>query len=136
LRRRPPDAAGAGARDVRRCACRAASEPLDPDDVLRLTPEMQAYLDKNIEPMARKRGVRAAITEALYDRRKLQLEYDASTTRTAGEAFNAREGNCLSLVHHDRCLRQGPEHEGDVPAGGDRRHVEPFWRHVLHTAGT
>ena len=75
-----------------------ASEPLDPDDVLRLTPEMQAYLDKNIEPMARKRGVRAAITEALYDRRKLQLEYDASTTRTAGEAFNAREGNCLSLV--------------------------------------
>ncbi|MBB5206123.1 Tfp pilus assembly protein PilF [Inhella inkyongensis] len=28
----------------------------------------------------------------------MRLEYDASTTRTAAEAFDARAGNCLSLV--------------------------------------
>jgi Flp pilus assembly protein TadD len=74
------------------------SEPVDPDDVFRLTPSMQAYLTGSILPLARSVGVRQAITQALYDRSKLQLEYDSSTTRTAAEAFEARRGNCLSLV--------------------------------------
>ena len=73
-------------------------EPINPDDVFRLTPEMQAYLDEYVAPMARNTGMREAIAEALYDRSKLQLEYDSSTTRTAAEAFEARQGNCLSLV--------------------------------------
>jgi Tfp pilus assembly protein PilF len=75
-----------------------AREPIDPADVFRLTPEMQAYLDQYVAPMARNTGMREAIAEALYDRSKLQLEYDSSTTRTAAEAFQARQGNCLSLV--------------------------------------
>lgn len=74
------------------------AEPIDPDEVFRLTPDMQAYLDNVIAPLARNVGARKAITEALYDRSKLQLEYDASTTRTAAEAFRARQGNCLSLL--------------------------------------
>ena len=74
------------------------AEPIDPDEVFRLTPDMQTYLDNVIAPLGRKMGARKAITEALYDRSKLQLEYDASTTRTAAEAFRARQGNCLSLV--------------------------------------
>ena len=73
-------------------------EPLDPDDVFKMTPEMQAYLDKTILPIARARGVREALVDALYTRSKLMLEYDSSTTRTASEAFAARQGNCLSLV--------------------------------------
>jgi Tfp pilus assembly protein PilF len=73
-------------------------EPIDPDDVFRMTPEMQAYLEKTVMPMARARGVREALTEALYTRSKLMLEYDSSTTRTASQAFEARQGNCLSLV--------------------------------------
>ena len=75
-----------------------ARYPIDPDDVFRFTPEMQAYLNKYVEPMARTEGMRKAIAEALYDRSRLQLEYDSSTTRTAAEAFQARQGNCLSLV--------------------------------------
>ena len=75
-----------------------ATEPIDPADVLRLTPEMRAYLDRYIAPMARRVGVREAMAHALYDRAELQLEYDSTTTRTAGEAFSARQGNCLSLV--------------------------------------
>ena len=75
-----------------------AQEPIDPDDVFRMTPEMQAYLDKVIMPMAHARGIREALTTALYTRSKLMLEYDSSTTRTASQAFEARQGNCLSLV--------------------------------------
>jgi len=75
-----------------------ATEPLDPADVFRVTPAMKAYIDETIMPLARSKGLREALTEALYNRSKLQLEYDSSTTRTAAEAFSARQGNCLSLV--------------------------------------
>jgi Tfp pilus assembly protein PilF len=75
-----------------------AKEPLDPADVFRLTPEMRAYLDTTIMPIARARGIRQALTDALYTRSKLMLEYDSSMTRTAAQAFDARQGNCLSLV--------------------------------------
>ena len=75
-----------------------AREPINPEDVFRLTPEMTAYLNESILPLARVKGVRQAITESLFDRSKLRLEYDASSTRTAAQAFEARQGNCLSLV--------------------------------------
>lgn len=75
-----------------------ALEPIDPADVFRMTPAMLAYLNDDILPLARSRGPRQALTESLYDRSKLQLEYDSTTTRTAAEAFEARQGNCLSLV--------------------------------------
>ena len=73
-------------------------EPLDPADVFKMTPEMDAYLEKVIMPIARARGIREALVDALYTRSKLMLEYDSSTTRTAAQAFEARQGNCLSLV--------------------------------------
>jgi tetratricopeptide (TPR) repeat protein len=76
----------------------AAADPIDPADIMKLTPEMKAYLAEQIMPLARSRGVRQALTESLYNRSKLQLEYDSSTTRTAAQAFDARQGNCLSLV--------------------------------------
>jgi Flp pilus assembly protein TadD len=38
------------------------------------------------------------LLDALYTRGELQLEYDAETTRTAAEAFDAKAGNCLSLA--------------------------------------
>ena len=74
------------------------TDPIDPADVFKLTPEMTAYMDSTIMPLVHSRGVRQALTEALYNRSKLQLEYDASSTRTAAQAFEARQGNCLSLV--------------------------------------
>jgi len=74
------------------------TEPIDPADVLKMTPEMTAYMNTAILPLAHMKGVRQALTDALYNRAKLQLEYDSSTTRTAAEAFDARQGNCLSLV--------------------------------------
>ena len=75
-----------------------STEPIDPADVFRLTPEMIDYIDQQILPLARSKGMAAALTEALYNRSKLQLEYEASMTRNAAQAFEARQGNCLSLV--------------------------------------
>ena len=75
-----------------------STEPLDPADVFKVTPAMQAYIDEQIQPLARRESLQAALTEALYTRSKLQLEYEASTTRNASQAFEARQGNCLSLV--------------------------------------
>ena len=75
-----------------------STEPIDASHVFDLTPAMQAYIDQQIAPIARSRGMRAALIDALYTRSKLQLEYEATTTRNAAEAFEARQGNCLSLV--------------------------------------
>ncbi len=75
-----------------------STDPIEAADVFKVTPQMQAYIDDEIVPISRARGLRAALTDALYTRSKLQLEYEASMTRNAAEAFDARQGNCLSLV--------------------------------------
>jgi tetratricopeptide (TPR) repeat protein len=76
-----------------------ASEPIDPADVFRLSAAMREYLDTEIIPAARTSGgIRQALTEELYNRGKLKLEYESSMTRNAAQAFDARSGNCLSLV--------------------------------------
>jgi Tfp pilus assembly protein PilF len=75
-----------------------STEPIDPKDVFKVTPEMQAYIDNEIIPVSKAHGLRSGLTDALYTRSKLQLEYEATTTRNAAEAFAARQGNCLSLV--------------------------------------
>jgi len=75
-----------------------STQPLDPADVFKLTPAMLDYIDNEILPLSRKKGLAEALTDALYTRSKLQLEYEASMTRNAAEAFEARQGNCLSLV--------------------------------------
>ena len=75
-----------------------STEPIDPATVFALTPPMLDYINNEILPLSRTKGMTSALTEALYTRSKLQLEYEASMTRNAAEAFEARQGNCLSLV--------------------------------------
>ena len=76
-----------------------ASEPVDPADVFRLSAAMKEYLENVIVPDARASGgIREALSAHLYDRGKLRLEYESSMTRNAAQAFDARSGNCLSLV--------------------------------------
>jgi Tfp pilus assembly protein PilF len=65
--------------------------------VFGLTPAMQDYA-REVQRHRRGREVRRALFEALYQRDGLQLEYDSALTRTAAQAFEARQGNCLSLV--------------------------------------
>lgn len=76
----------------------APSQPIDRSQVFALSEAMQRYLDVDLAALVRKNGARATLADALVRKEGLRLEYDATTTRTAAQAFDARAGNCLSLV--------------------------------------
>ena len=76
----------------------APTERIDTDDVLKLSDAMRRYLLVDIADQIRTKGPQAGLVDALYRRAQLKLEYDAASTKTASEAFDARAGNCLSLV--------------------------------------
>lgn len=68
------------------------------DEVFALSDEMRAYLRTAVAAPMRAKGRTRGLLDALYTRGELRLEYDATLTRNAAEAFAARAGNCLSLV--------------------------------------
>ena len=70
----------------------------DARELFAVTPAMKRYLADRIEPRVRRQGAQRGLLDALYTQGELRLEYDAARTRTAAEAFDARRGNCLSLV--------------------------------------
>lgn len=74
------------------------TQTISADTVMTMSPAMQRYLDEAIRPRLRHQTARDALLDALYTRSDLQLQYDDSTTHTAAQAFEARAGNCLSLV--------------------------------------
>lgn len=76
----------------------APAEPVDPARVFALTDAMRRYAATELHPDGAQRDPRRKLIEALYSRRQLQLSYDAGSTRDAAQAFEARAGNCLSLV--------------------------------------
>ncbi|MCZ2442095.1 MAG: hypothetical protein LC119_18255 [Burkholderiales bacterium] len=63
-----------------------------------VSPAMRRYLDERVRPRAHRGGSRQALLQALSTPGELRLDYDGFPTRTAAEAFEARRGNCLSLV--------------------------------------
>lgn len=74
------------------------AQPVDAAEVFRLSDAMRRYLDENLARDVRRKGPRSALIDAMYAPGRLRLEYDAVRTRNAAEAFEARSGNCLSLV--------------------------------------
>jgi tetratricopeptide (TPR) repeat protein len=76
----------------------SSSERVGPEDVFALSDAMRRYLRFDIADQLRDRGKQAGLVEALYRKGQLKLEYDSAVTRNAAEAFDARAGNCLSLV--------------------------------------
>lgn len=73
-------------------------QPPDAAAAMRPGRAMLDYLDRSLRPAARRHGALAALVEAITHSGEIRLAYDASATRTAAEAFEARSGNCLSLV--------------------------------------
>ena len=74
----------------------APSEPIAVDQMFVVSESMRDYLRNEFRP-----GLidqQTALAEALYRRGHLKLEYESAVTRNAAEAFDARAGNCLSLV--------------------------------------
>ena len=77
----------------------APSERVGADEIFRVSDAMRRYLqDPQIEAQLRRKGPQRGLLEALYTSGELKLDYDARTTRNAAQAFDARAGNCLSLV--------------------------------------
>jgi tetratricopeptide (TPR) repeat protein len=76
----------------------APTERISTADVFAMSAEMKRYLAVDIADQLRTKGLQTGLVEALYRRGQLKLEYDATTTKTAAQAFAARSGNCLSLV--------------------------------------
>ena len=70
----------------------------DAKAVFALSPAMLSYLERDIAAPIRQLGPQRALVDALHTKAQLRLEYDAELTRNAAEAFDARAGNCLSLV--------------------------------------
>lgn len=76
----------------------APAQPIRADDIFALTDDMKHYVDFEIAHQLRTKGPQKGLLDALYSKQQLKLEYDSERTRNAAEAFEARAGNCLSLV--------------------------------------
>lgn len=79
-------------------AFKPPSVQIDPQAALALSPAMRRFADNEMAREIRDKGLRDGLIDALYTKGRLQLDYDAEITRTAAEAFDARRGNCMSLV--------------------------------------
>ena len=71
---------------------------IDADQIFSMSPAMVKYADSELAHTTHLREPRRELIDALYNRGKLRLSYDAGATRSASEAFDDRAGNCLSLV--------------------------------------
>ena len=72
--------------------------PIAAGEVFALSPAMRHYLEVGIAAQLRSMGPQRGLVDALHSKAQLRLDYDTDVTRTAAEAFDARAGNCLSLV--------------------------------------
>jgi tetratricopeptide (TPR) repeat protein len=79
-------------------AFKPASVRIDAQEAMALSPAMKRFAETEMASEIRNKGLRDGLIDALYTKGRLQLDYDAEVTRTAAEAFDARRGNCMSLV--------------------------------------
>lgn len=78
---------------------RASATPASGADLFTVSPAMRAYLNSpRFRERVRQLGPEKGLVDALYQSGELKLEYDASQTRNAAETYQAKMGNCLSLV--------------------------------------
>ncbi|HEV7914354.1 MAG TPA: tetratricopeptide repeat protein [Albitalea sp.] len=76
----------------------APSERISADEVFAVSEAMRRYLQSDMARQFHAKGRQQALIDALYQHGELKLEYDSGVTRNAAQAFEARAGNCLSLV--------------------------------------
>src|SRR4051812_28632139 len=97
----------------------APSTPIDASHVFALSDAMKAYVRDKLASHQYK-GARQALIDAV-SQGQLRLEYDSVTTRNAAEAFDAKAGNCLSLVIMTAAFAKalGLDVQYNAAAGGD-----------------
>jgi tetratricopeptide (TPR) repeat protein len=96
---------------------------IDAKEVFAVNDAMRRYLREDIGRQLRMEGKQRGLYDALYAKTQLKLEYDAVKTLTAAEAFESRNGNCLSLVILAAALAK----QIDVPVYFHRVIVEDTW---------
>jgi len=74
------------------------TQRIDAREVFATDDAMRSYLRNNARGPLPLHSRVDWFVESLYKRGELKLEYDTAVTRTAAQAFEARAGNCLSLV--------------------------------------
>jgi Tfp pilus assembly protein PilF len=76
----------------------AAAAAAEADRLFAMSEPMRRYAERVLRDPGVWRDRRQVLIDSLYLKDALRLAYDAEATRTAAEAFEARAGNCLSLV--------------------------------------
>ena len=114
----PPDPASLLLDD----AFQAKRVPTHPQ-VFEASDTMKRYLAEDIAGDLRTQGKMGGLIAALESKAKLKLEYNATITRTAAEAFDARAGNCLSLTLMTAALAR----ELGLSVSFHRVLAEPLW---------
>ena len=84
----------------------APSERISAEDVFAVSQEMSLYLKTEIADQLRIKGLQQGLVDALYNKKQLKLEYDATKTLNAAQTFHERVGNCLSLAIMTGALAQ------------------------------
>ena len=74
------------------------AEKVDATQIFAVSDAMRRYLQVDIAPQLQSMGYLRGLIDALYSKQHLKIDYDAELTRTAAQTFDARVGNCLSLV--------------------------------------
>lgn len=70
----------------------------DAAEIFAVSDEMRHNLAFELARHLRAKGRAKGLSEALYSRNMLAIEYDGTLTRNAADTFRARSGNCLSLA--------------------------------------
>ena len=70
--------------------------PIDNRAIFAVDASMRRFIATEIIPQTHHEDPRQALLEAVGG--KLMIDYDSEMTRTASQTFEARQGNCLSLV--------------------------------------
>lgn len=76
----------------------AAAAPITREEILRLSPEMKAFLADNVGTGGPAGARLSSLMDALFERAKLDVSYSNDRTTTAARTFELRSGNCLSFT--------------------------------------
>jgi tetratricopeptide (TPR) repeat protein len=99
------------------------SEHIGAEDVFAVSDAMKRFVRTEVSTEFNSRGFQQGLIDAIYTKGQLKLEYDSTLTRTAAEAFDARAGNCLSLVIMTAALAK----ELGFPVRYQRVFVDDTW---------
>jgi len=102
---------------------RVPSERIAAADIFAVSDSMKSFVHSELSGRLHGAGIQQRFAEALYTKGELRIDYESVRTRTAAETFEARAGNCLSLVIMTAALAR----EVGLPVRFQRVYVDDTW---------